>query len=138
MQFYWNRWSYFQKVKEGGSNQKSLEILSAINELNYEEIEKKFKVIEDEPTVSIFVEIDEDAENFWAEYKNISLTVLPEEKRRKLRNFFRSKRTVFYSYVINSRPSVIEQQEIPFEEPFYHIERHLLSNYYGYTGLKRI
>jgi CRISPR-associated endonuclease/helicase Cas3 len=63
---------YYQKVNEAGSRQKSLEILTAINELNYEEIEKKFKVIEEEPTVSVFVEIDKEAEDVWTEYRNIS------------------------------------------------------------------
>jgi CRISPR-associated endonuclease/helicase Cas3 len=128
---------YFQKVKKAGSNQKSLEILAAIKELDYEEIKRKFKVIEDEATVSIFVEIDEIAETIWTEYKNISLIALPEVRRRTLRDFFRAKRATFYSYVINSRPSVIEQYDIRFEEPFYRIERDLISKVYDYTGLKR-
>ena len=32
--------------------------------------------------------------------------------------FFRSKRHIFYRY-----PYVVEKLEIPFEEPFFHIER---------------
>lgn len=51
-----------------------------------------------------------------------------EEESKILRNFFRSKRHIFYSYVISSYPEVIEKLGIPFEEPFFYVERKLLSN----------
>jgi hypothetical protein len=128
---------YYQKVAEGGSKKLSMNILDAISKLDYDVIEKEFEVIEDEPKVSVFIEIDNRAEEIWRQYKDISNKDSPEEQKRNLRNFLRDKRTTFYNYIINTRPSFVEEHTIPFERPFYYLERQSLSNYYGYSGLKK-
>jgi CRISPR-associated endonuclease/helicase Cas3 len=130
---------YYQKVVEGGSRKVSTEILDAIHKMSYDVIEE-FKVIENEPTVSIFVEIDKEAEDIWKEYKNAVCSSINSKKRgtEVLRKFFLANRNKFYRYIINSRPSDPKIQSIPVEDGFYHISLSALHDYYGYTGLKTV
>lgn len=132
---------YYQKVAEGGIKKVSAEILDAINKLSYDIIEEKFHVIENEPTISIFVEIDEEGEGIWKQYKSAvhEKTIDQNNKNRpqsSLRRFFLANKSKFYSYVINSRRSDPKIRSLPEEDGFYHISRTTLSDYYGYTGLK--
>ena len=129
---------YYKKVKEGGSQKASKEILNYIQHLDYENIEKNFKVLEDEPSVSVFIEIDEKAENIWNEYEIVINNQIPEEKKKKKRIFFLNNRNIFYSYVINRWPETVQKLNIPFEHNFYHIKNEFLTNLYNYTGLKVI
>ena len=128
---------YYEKVKESGSQKISKEILDYMSELDYENIEKNFKVIEDQPRVSIFIEINEQSENIWKEYQSISNNSSPEDQRIKIRQFFLKKRDIFYSYVINTWPEIVDKLSIPFKDPFYHVERKSIEKYYKKdTGLK--
>ena len=132
---------YYQKVAEGGIKKLSTEILDAINRLNYDTIEEKFQVIENEPTVSIFVELNQESEDLWKQYQSAVHEKNIDQNHNKmrsssLRNFFLANRSKFYSYVINGRPSDPKIRSLPEEDGFYHISRSTLSDYYGYTGLK--
>ena len=126
--------TYYEKVVVSGSTKTSRELIDALNKLDYEEIKEKFKLIEDEPSASIFVEVDKDAEDIWKDYATEAQKAV-QNQASKLRTFFRAKRDEFYKYVINSRQTD-KIQSIPFENGFYHIERSKLSDYYAYTGLK--
>jgi CRISPR-associated endonuclease/helicase Cas3 len=55
---------YYQKVSESRNTFGSMEFLEAMYSLDYEKIDE-FKVIPDEPTVSVFVEIDQEAHRLW-------------------------------------------------------------------------
>jgi CRISPR-associated endonuclease/helicase Cas3 len=88
-----------------------------MKKLNYDNLD--FKVIEDEPSVSIFLEINEEAENVWQEYQAIVKMIDVAEKRKRLRSFFRAKRHIFYSFVISSYPEIVEELGIPFEKRNY-------------------
>lgn len=123
---------YYQKVVESGNKKKSNNILDAMKKLDYELIDKEFKVIEEEPNVSIFVEINEEAADLWKQYDE----TVAEESSSKLREFFRTNRERFYSYVINARLTDPKVRSIPEENGFYHIQVSDISDYYSYTGLK--
>lgn len=97
----------------------------------------KFKVVEDEPSISIFIEINDEAENVWKEYQAITKITDVAQKGKRLRSFFRVKRHIFYNYVISSYPEIVERLGIQFEKPFFYVEKRLLSNYYNVTGLRR-
>ena len=131
---------YYKKVAESGSKKESAEILDAINRLDYQLIEEKFQVIENEPTVSVFVEIDEEAAKLWKQYnrivKEITSSSSSSLSSSNLRRFFLANRSKFYSYVINARPTDPKVKSIPLEGRFFHISFSSVSDYYGYTGLK--
>ena len=102
-----------------------------------ENIEKNFKVLEDEPSVSVFIEIDEKAESIWKEYQIVINNQIPEEKKKKQRMFFLKNRDIFYNYVINTWPEIVDKLSIPFNDPFYHVDRKSVEIYYNNdTGLK--
>ena len=130
---------YYKKVKEGGSQEASKEIINYIQQLDYENIEKNFKVLEDEPSVSIFIEIDEKAESIWNEYEIVINNQIPEEKKKQKRIFFLKNRDIFYSYVINTWPEIVDKLSISFKDPFYYVDRKSIKKYYkNDTGLKVI
>lgn len=123
---------YYQKVVEGGSKRKSNKILDAMKKLDYGCIDEEFKVIENEPTISIFVEANDEAANLWKQYHE----TIVEGSPFKLKEFFRTNRETFYSYVINARLTDPKIRSIPEEKGFYHIRASDIGDYYGYTGLK--
>jgi len=126
---------YYYKVKKGGSKQTSNDVLTEMKKLNYDDL--KFKVVEDEPSISIFIEINDEVENVWQEYQAITKIVDVIQKGKRLRSFFRVKRHIFYNYVISSYPEIVERLGIQCEKPFFYVEMRLLSNYYNVTGLRR-
>ncbi len=114
---------YFEKVKEGLSNDKAKDILSNVECLRFNEL-SEFKLIEkDYPQIDIFIELDENAQKVWNEYENIrsdeNLTGL--EKR----NAFLKIRKEFNDYII----SVPEKYALP------HFEKGVL-NYISYCEVK--
>ncbi len=88
---------YFDKVSSGKSDDKSIEILKEVKNLNFEEI-SKFKLIESEyQKVDIFVELNEHAEEVYRKYQNIKeIKNLWDRK-----NEFLKIRKDFYDYVIS-------------------------------------
>lgn len=126
---------YYHKVKKGGSKQASNDVLTEMKKLNYDDL--KFKVVEDEPSISIFIEINDEAENVWQEYQAIIKIVDVVQKGKRLRSFFRVKRHIFYNYVISSYPEIVESLGMQFKKPFFYVEKRLLPNYYNVTGLRR-
>jgi CRISPR-associated endonuclease/helicase Cas3 len=111
---------YYHKVKKGGSKQASNDVLTEMKKLNYDDL--KFKVIEDEPSIGIFIEINDEAGNVWQEYRAITKIVDVAQKGKRLRSFFRVKRHIFYNYVISSYPEIVERLGIQFEKPFSYVE----------------
>ena len=130
---------YYQKVLESRHTQASTEFLQAMYSLDYEKI-TKFKVIPDEPTTSVFVEIDDDAQRLWLEYVEASTSDWnnPRRKRKSaLRRFFLAKRERFYSYVVNYREDDPVLRDIPSQYGFHHISLSKVGDYYSVTGLKQ-
>jgi CRISPR-associated endonuclease/helicase Cas3 len=61
---------YFQKIKETQSNDKSRDLLQALNTLNYRCIQKSFHLIESEyQKIDVFIELDENAHRVWQKFQ---------------------------------------------------------------------
>jgi CRISPR-associated endonuclease/helicase Cas3 len=102
--------NYFHAVEERGSNQKSREIIEAVEKLNFSEI-AQFKLIEEKrPVVSIFVEIDENAKKV---REKITRILLEEKGFRKAEELLKLKREI-NSYTIPVRLGKKMEEEIIF------------------------
>lgn len=123
---------YYQKIVEGGTTERSKEILDAMKKLDYDYVDDNFKVIEEEPNVSIFIEIDRKAASLWKQYDEI----IKEGKPARIREFFRTNRERFYSYVVNGRLADPKIKSIPEINGFCHVQLSSLGDHYGPTGLK--
>lgn len=121
---------YYQKVSESRNTLESMEFLEAMYSLDYEKIDE-FKVIPDEPTVSVFVEIDQEAHRLWTEYTKASVS-----GSREVRQFFLTNRECFYDYVVNHRENDPLLRTIPLEHGFYHVAIEVLNDHYSVTGLQ--
>ena len=102
--------------------------------LDYETIDEKFQVIENGPTISVFIEINQKSRDVWLEYDKI-VNMDQRDSSNRLRGFFKSYRSIFYNYVINVRESDHKIQSIPKKNGFYYIPFDSIGEYYGYTGL---
>lgn len=134
--------SYFEKTKD--NSYRDTKIMKAIYELYYYEKSDKidinekipvssFKLIEEQPDVDVFVELDNDAKRIWQEYQDIRA----EEDRFKRKKKFLKIKKVFYDYVISipkkyAAGLINEAQEIAY------IPNNEISLYYDLdTGFKR-
>ena len=88
---------YYSEVSKGGSDVKSNNLLQGISELDYETL-RDFKLIDDQPTVSVYVEVDEKASRTWNKYTEIQTS--SETGLRRKEEFLKI-RADFYNYIIN-------------------------------------
>jgi CRISPR-associated endonuclease/helicase Cas3 len=121
---------YYQKISESRNTQESIEFLEAMYSLDYEKIDE-FKVISDEPSVSVFIEIDQEAHRLWTEYATASVGGSSE-----VRQFFLTNRERFYDYVVNHRENDPLLKTIPIEHGFYHVAIEVLNDHYSVIGLQ--
>jgi CRISPR-associated endonuclease/helicase Cas3 len=123
---------YYKKVVEGGNTEKSKKILDAMRRLEYDYIDENFKVIEEEPNVSVYIEINQEAADLWKQYDELA----EKGPSSTIKEFFRVNRERFYSYVVNGRRTDPKIKSIPERNGFCHVQLSSLRDYYGYTGLK--
>ena len=124
--------SYYRETREGMSQEQSIKILSSLSILGYEALDN-FKVIEDEPSSQVFLEVDKRAEEIWTEYEQIYES---EESGRLKWKRFLELRGRFYSYVINVSPKFVS--DIPEEYGMRHVARFQLNSFYDhFTGFIR-
>jgi len=126
---------YCLKIKESMSNDKSTGIVNAVNNLNYPEIIKLFKLIEEQPANLVFLEIDDSASKVLNSFNQIGLI----EDRWQRKDEFLKIRKEFMNYCISVRynPNEINSE---FEEAggFKFIPCNLISSYYDYeTGFHK-
>ncbi|MEM3489505.1 MAG: CRISPR-associated helicase Cas3' [Nitrososphaerota archaeon] len=121
---------YYQKVSESRNTRESMVFLEAMYSLDYEKIDE-FKVIPDEPTVSVFVEVDQEAHSVWTEYARASIN-----GSKEVREFLLANRERFYDYVINHIENDPLLKTIPIEHGFYHVAIEVLDDHYSVTGLQ--
>ncbi|MCP8321523.1 MAG: CRISPR-associated helicase Cas3', partial [archaeon] len=88
---------YYEKVVSGLSEVSSTEVLNALKELKYDGLQE-FKIIEEQPELSVFIEHDLEAKKVWTKYTEI---VESKEKGPKRREEFLKIRNALYRYVIN-------------------------------------
>lgn len=97
---------YFKNVRKGMSDEESNENLSYLTCLSFDDLSRHFRLIEkDYAKVDVFIELDDDAERIWQEYKKIRAEEDVFERRKR---FLKIKK-VFYDYVI-SVPKKYENQ----------------------------
>jgi CRISPR-associated endonuclease/helicase Cas3 len=89
---------YYRYILERGSQDKSSDLLRYVEKLNFSDIKKEFKLIENgyEKT-DVFVEINEYAKEIWDEYQEIKEI----ENRFERKNAFSLIKSDFYKYVIS-------------------------------------
>ncbi|MGC8576151.1 MAG: CRISPR-associated helicase Cas3' [Caldisericum sp.] len=119
-----------KKDTEGTSN----ELRKALLELKYdgENAISSFGIVETKyPTIDVFIELDEDAEEIFKEYQSI-LDIQNHFERIKR---FKEIKNSFYSYVVSIPKNV--QNIPPVIGNFYYVSRNSLDEYYDKnTGFK--
>ncbi|MCK9441865.1 MAG: CRISPR-associated helicase Cas3', partial [Methanothrix sp.] len=90
---------YFKAVKRGMGDEKSKENLACLSQLAFQDLSKKFKLIEEDyPKVNVFVELDKDAAEIWTKYQELLMEKdIKERIRKKL-----AIRKNFSEYVISA------------------------------------
>jgi CRISPR-associated endonuclease/helicase Cas3 len=125
---------YFKAVKRGMGDEKSKENLACLAQLSFQDLSKKFKLIEDDyPKVNVFVEIDEIAAEIWNKYQELRMEKdIKERIRKKL-----AIRKDFSEYVI-SAPEKYAHNLVAEDSDMGYISRDELPNYYDLeTGFMR-
>jgi len=126
---------YYQKIKNSMSNDSSTNIAKAVSNLNYPEIVKLFKLIEEQPTNLVFLEVDEKATAVLDSFKQIGSL----EDRWQRKDAFLKIRKDFMSYCVSVRYNPNEKMS-EFEElgSFKLIPANLIFDYYSYeTGFQK-
>ena len=112
---------YFNNVKGAQSNDNSMDLLGYLSNLKFEDIQKNFKLIENEYVkIDVFVELDANAHEIWQKYQHIRAIKNPLERKKE----FLGIKKQFYEYVISvskdkGQPLIYSDTEIgyiPYEE----------------------
>lgn len=99
---------YFTKVNENMSNDESKSLVNKINRLKFKDVNEDFKLIDEESKVSVFIEIDEEAERIWQNY----LDIMMEENQLKRKERFDKIKRNFYDHVINVYKNKTHENEL--------------------------
>ncbi len=89
--------NYYHKLKNNSSTNESRELINSIEKLEYKGIKEKFKLIDDLPSFSLFVEKDINASKILDNFKEIREIEDPFERKKK----FLQIKSQFYQYVIS-------------------------------------
>ena len=116
---------YYHAVKKGSSNLKSQPLLKAIGELDYGKL-RDFKLIDDQPNYSVFVEVDDKASQIWGRY--VEILDSSRDNFQKKEEFLRMKHD-FYDYVVNV--SSWEVSALEQDKGFYRIPRSEIGRLYS-------
>lgn len=88
---------YFLEVDKNKGDKESKGLKSCIYCLNFETVDKKFKLIEESDKVQVFIEVDDEAEEVWNKYSSYLKIEDKFERKDKLDSI----KEDFYSYVIS-------------------------------------
>jgi len=125
---------YFKAVKRGMGDEKSKENLGCLSQLAFQDLSKKFKLIEEDyPKINVFVELDNNASEIWAKYQDLRMEKdIKDRIRKKL-----AIRKEFSEYVI-SAPEKYAHDLIVEGSDIGYISNDELPNYYDLeTGFMR-
>ena len=124
---------YYQRVRKGMSDTESNTLLKAMDDLNYNYIRDKFKLIDEEPRYSVYVKLDKRAEELWEKFAKIMSSKSSGLERKEA---FIKIRSDFYEYVVNVRGEDIAGLDDHFG--FYYVPHLILDRFYDYNlGFKR-
>jgi len=115
--------AYFENVYCSMSNDDSRKLMDMISILRFKEVEKNFKLIEEQNKVSVFIETDKEAVKIWKEYNDI----LREENLIRRRERFDLIRKDFYDNVINVFKGKVRENEV---QGIAHVSYDALNNCY--------
>ncbi len=107
--------AYFGEIKKQADVLVSPE-LTALQALNFEKV-GEFQFVEDQNTESVYVQLNEEAEQLWGQYVAISeqKNLKPYERKRE----FALIKARFYEYVVNV-PIPFDAKSIVFDSPIDH------------------
>ncbi|MCF7794325.1 MAG: CRISPR-associated helicase Cas3' [Candidatus Cloacimonetes bacterium] len=117
---------YFNELKKDDSQAKSLNLLEKISKLKYQNDDEKIemKLIDDDYSASVFVEIDDTAQGLWDNYMQIQemdsgfdKMIALKKARRKLAEF-----------IINIPKKCLPSDH---DSGIYHLRKDRVSEYYG-------
>jgi CRISPR-associated endonuclease/helicase Cas3 len=125
---------YFKAVKRGMGDEKSKENLACLSQLSFQDLSKKFKLIEEDyPKVNVFVELDKNAAEIWKKYQGLQIEKDFKERIRKKLEI----RKDFNEYVI-SAPEKYAHNLVAEDSDMGYISIDELPNYYDKeTGFMR-
>lgn len=86
---------YFKEVSKNKADVKSMNINTAIEELDYDEVKRNFNLIDEQDKVSVFVEFDDKAVSIWKRFLSLA------ETDRKSRTEILAVRRDMANYMIN-------------------------------------
>lgn len=125
--------AYYQKVREGASEETSSELLEAMKRLNYNDIRDGFKLIEDEPRCSVYVEFDDRAVELWQKFVDIMNSKRSSFERKEA---FLKMKSDFYDYVVNVRAR--DTLNLDESYGFYYVPYSIRNTFYDCDlGFKR-
>jgi len=116
---------YYLAVQKGSTDLTSRELLEGLAQLDYQKLQE-FKLIDDEPSISVYVEVNENASQTWNRYLKICESEMKGLQRKEA---FLKMRHDFYNYVIN-----VPAQEIiglNQHKGFHHISHNEIGVRYG-------
>lgn len=114
---------YFRELKKNLSNNKSSELEELIYNLEFEAICSKFKLIDEQDKVQLFIEVDDEACKVWRTYKEYLNIEDPSIRRDKLDSI----KGDFYKYVITVFRNKCREN---IEYGIGYVSKHQLSNTY--------
>jgi CRISPR-associated endonuclease/helicase Cas3 len=125
---------YFRRLKEASSDEESEYMIELLSRLNFSTISKEFRLIQCKyPTRDLFIEVDEEAENFWKEYRRACEIKDPFERKYKINRIKKD----FYSYVISVPTKNMPGADIEDTSITYINKEQLVSTYNKSTGFIR-
>jgi len=116
---------YYLAVQTGSTDRKSQDLLRAMGELDYKKLQEEFKLIDDQPSFSVYVEVDEKASQIWDRYVRVWESERGGFERKEE---FLKIRQDFYNYVINV--SARETSGLVQSKGFYRISRNEIGVLY--------
>jgi len=115
--------AYYQKVRMGLSELESAKLLESMRRLDYQGL-ANFRLIEDQDSASIYVELNEEAENVWQRYE----TILGKCEGLQAKEEFLRIRQPFYDFVVNAPERSV--RELQYVKGFYRIPNGRLDEFY--------
>jgi CRISPR-associated endonuclease/helicase Cas3 len=106
---------YYLAVQKGSTDLISRELLEGLARLDYQKLQE-FRLIDDQPSISVYIEVDENASQTWNRYLEICGSEIRGLERKEA---FLKMRHDFYSYVINVPAREIAG--LSQDKGFYHI-----------------
>jgi CRISPR-associated endonuclease/helicase Cas3 len=115
---------YFKEVTKKKTNTKSVNINTAIEELDYDKVKTNFNLIDEQDKVSVFVEFDENAISIWKDFLSLA------ESERKSRDTILKIRRNMAGYMINISEKEKDRKRLQEVNGIYKIAIENLKEYY--------